>query len=94
MASLLSIHSCSLGAPILLEEAKAASAQPAPKKTAEAPACEKMKTAGQWSTAWDRFYELDPAWTDEFMATAIDIYANGVPILAEELARQQTTTEP
>ena len=31
MASLLAIHSCSLGAPILLEEAKAVGAQPAPK---------------------------------------------------------------
>ena len=31
MASVMSIHSCSLGAPILLEEAKAAGVKPAPK---------------------------------------------------------------
>src|SRR5262245_58343994 len=31
MASLLSIHTCSLAAPILLEEAKAAGVQPTPK---------------------------------------------------------------
>ena len=31
IASLLSIHTCSLGAPILLEEAKAAGVKPAPK---------------------------------------------------------------
>ena len=79
MASVLSIHSCSLGAPILLEEAKAAGVRPAPRRTKEAtPACDKMREIGQWNQAWDPFYELDPAWTDEFFATAIGIYASGV----------------
>ncbi len=79
MASLLSIHSCSLGAPILLEEAKAAGVQLAPRKTGEAtPACDKMREMGQWNQAWDPFYELDPAWTDEFFATALGVYASGV----------------
>jgi alkylhydroperoxidase/carboxymuconolactone decarboxylase family protein YurZ len=74
----MSIHSCSLGAPILLEEAKAAGAQPAPKNQAPTPACDKMRALGQWNTAWDPFYSLDPAWTDEFFATGILIYASGV----------------
>ena len=78
MASVMSIHSCSLGAPILLEEAKAAGAQPAAKPAAPTPACDKMKAIGQWNTAWDPFYELDPVWTDEFMATGAGIYASGV----------------
>jgi alkylhydroperoxidase/carboxymuconolactone decarboxylase family protein YurZ len=79
MASLLSIHSCSLGAPILLEEAKAAGVRPVPRKTKEAtPACDKMREIGQWNQAWDPFYELDPAWTDEFFGTAIGIYASNV----------------
>jgi alkylhydroperoxidase/carboxymuconolactone decarboxylase family protein YurZ len=78
MASLLSIHSCSLGAPILLEEAKAAGVQPTPKPAAATPACDKMKAVGQWNTAWDPFYALDPVWTDEFMATGVAIYAGGV----------------
>lgn len=77
-ASVMSIHSCSLGAPILLEEAKTAGVQPVQKKKGATPACDKMKAVGQWNTAWDPFYELDPAWTDEFMATGIGIYASGV----------------
>ncbi len=77
-ASVMSIHSCSLGAPILLEEAKAAGKQPAPKPAVATPACDKMRAMGQWNTAWDPFYDLDPAWTDEFMATGIGIYASGV----------------
>jgi alkylhydroperoxidase/carboxymuconolactone decarboxylase family protein YurZ len=77
MASVMSIHSCSLGAPILLEEAKAAEAKPAPKSPAPTPACDKMRAIGQWNTAWDPFFEVDPVWTDQFMATGAAIYGSG-----------------
>jgi alkylhydroperoxidase/carboxymuconolactone decarboxylase family protein YurZ len=78
MASLLSIHSCSLAAPILLEEAKAAGAKPVAKNAAPTPACDRMRAVGQWNTAWDPFFELDPVWTDEFMATGVAIYSSGM----------------
>src|SRR5271168_309055 len=45
--AVMSIHSCSLGAPILLEEAEGAGVKPAPKGAAPTPACEKMKAVGQ-----------------------------------------------
>jgi alkylhydroperoxidase/carboxymuconolactone decarboxylase family protein YurZ len=77
-ASVMSIHSCSLGAPILLEEAKAAGMEPKRTPDAETPACDHMKAVGQWDTAWDPFYAVDPVWTDEFMATAIGIYTSDV----------------
>ena len=76
-ASVMSIHSCSLGAPILLEEAIAAGKQPVPKPAVSTPACDKMKAIGQWNTA-DPFYQLDPVWTDQFMATGAGIYGSGV----------------
>jgi alkylhydroperoxidase/carboxymuconolactone decarboxylase family protein YurZ len=78
MASVMSIHSCSLGAPILLEEARSAGARPAAKPAVPTPACDKMKAIGQWNAAWDPFYELDPMWTDEFMATGAAIYSSGL----------------
>jgi alkylhydroperoxidase/carboxymuconolactone decarboxylase family protein YurZ len=77
-ASLMAIHSCSLGAPILLEEAKAAGAKAPPTPSAATPACDAMRAVGQWNTAWDPFFELDPAWTDEFFAAAIPLYKSGV----------------
>jgi alkylhydroperoxidase/carboxymuconolactone decarboxylase family protein YurZ len=76
--ALMSIHSCSLGAPILLEEAKAAGVEPAPKPATSTPACDAMRSVGQWNTAWDPFFELDPLWTDEFFAAAIPMYRSGV----------------
>jgi alkylhydroperoxidase/carboxymuconolactone decarboxylase family protein YurZ len=76
--SLMSIHSCSLGAPILLEEAKASGVTPTRKTPAATPACDAMRAIGQWNTAWDPFFELDPTWTDQFFATAIPMYKSGV----------------
>ena len=83
MASLLAIHSCSHGAPILLEEAAAAGAKQAPRSATAIPACDKVRAAGQWNVAWDPFVELDPMWTDEFMATGISVYTAGVLTLKE-----------
>ncbi len=88
MASLLSIHTCSLAAPILLEEAQAAGVQPTPKEAGATPVCDQMRTAGQWNTAWDPFFELDPVWTEEFIAAGAPVYVGGVfsPKLAELLS--------
>jgi len=90
MASLMSIHSCSLGAPILLEEAKAAGAQPASRAEPlpATPAVDKIRALGQWNEAWNPFLELDPVWTDQFMATGIGVYASRViePKLVELLS--------
>lgn len=88
IASLLSIHTASLGAPILLEEAKAAGVKPMPKEPTETPVCDKMKAAGQWNTGWDEFFEIDPAWTEAIIAASLPVYTSGVftPKLAELLS--------
>jgi alkylhydroperoxidase/carboxymuconolactone decarboxylase family protein YurZ len=87
IAALLSLHTCSLGAPILLEEAKAAGVKLEAKKAAT-PVCDKMKDAGQWNTGWDAFYEIDPKWTEAIIAASLPVYASGVlsPKLAEFLS--------
>jgi len=74
----LAVHSCSLGAPILLEEMKAAGVKAADGPKPETPACDAMKAIGQWNTAWDPFYELSPLWTDEFFALGANVYKSGI----------------
>lgn len=88
IASLLSIHTASLGSPILLEEAKAAGVKPKLKQPAATPVCDKMKSAGQWNAAWDAFYEMDPAWTEAIIAASLPVYTSGVftPKFAELLS--------
>ncbi len=77
--SVLSIHSCSLAAPIVLEEAKAANVQLTPRANTEpTPACDAMRKIGQWNTAWDPFFALDPVFTDEFMAMGGAVYKGGL----------------
>jgi alkylhydroperoxidase/carboxymuconolactone decarboxylase family protein YurZ len=77
-AAVMSLHSCSLGVPILLEEAKVAGVAPTQRLEKQStPAIDKMRALGQWNTAWDPFVELDPGWTDEFMAVGAQIYASG-----------------
>lgn len=66
-ASAMAIRSCSLGAPILLEEAQVAT-----------PAADRMKAIGQWNNACDPFLAIDRGWTDAFMATGGGIYGRGV----------------
>jgi alkylhydroperoxidase/carboxymuconolactone decarboxylase family protein YurZ len=78
MASVMSIHSCSLGAPILLEEAAAAGRTSAPASSGATPARDRMREIGQWNDAWDPFFKLDPQWTDQFMATGAGIYGSDV----------------
>jgi len=79
MAAVMSIHSCSLGAPILLEEAKAAGvAAAAAGEPVATPNCDRMRSMGQWNAAWDPFFALDPQWTDQMMAAGSAIYASGV----------------
>ena len=88
MASLLALHSCSLGAPILLEEAKAAGVEPRSKNKAPTPVCDKAREVGQWNTAWDPFFNLDPLWTEQFISTGLPIYMGALipPKLAELLS--------
>ena len=80
MASVLAIHSCSLGAPILLEELKAAGTPLAARKQSKVatPACDRMKTIGRWNHAWDPWYDLDPVFAEQFTATNAGIYTSGI----------------
>jgi alkylhydroperoxidase/carboxymuconolactone decarboxylase family protein YurZ len=85
----LAVHSLSLGAPILLEEAKAAGVKPVGRgKDEPTPSCDKMRAIGQWNTAWDPFFELDPAFTDQLFAVVGPLYQSGVltPKLLELLS--------
>jgi alkylhydroperoxidase/carboxymuconolactone decarboxylase family protein YurZ len=88
MASLLAIHTCSLGAPILLEEAKDAGAEPRSNNKVPTPVCDKTRAVGQWNTAWDPFFNLDPLWTEQFITTGLPIYTGALipPKLAELLS--------
>ncbi len=37
-----------------------------------------MRAMGQWNTAWDPFFNLDPVWTEQFMAAGLGLYQEGI----------------
>jgi alkylhydroperoxidase/carboxymuconolactone decarboxylase family protein YurZ len=78
MAAILALHSMSLGATVLIEEAKAAGKPVSSKSKQPTPACDQMRAIGQWNQAWDAFYELDPLWTDQFISAGTGFYTSGV----------------
>jgi len=88
MASLLALHSCSLGAPILLEEAKAAGVEPRSNSNVPTPVCDKAREIGQWNAAWDPFFNLDPLWTEQVITAGLPVYTGALipPKLAELLS--------
>jgi alkylhydroperoxidase/carboxymuconolactone decarboxylase family protein YurZ len=78
-ASVLGFHSCSLGAPMLWEEAKSVGVTAARRSGDPAtPAVDMMRAVGQWNVAWDPSFDLDPVWTDQFMAVGVEIYSCGI----------------
>jgi alkylhydroperoxidase/carboxymuconolactone decarboxylase family protein YurZ len=50
--------------------------------------CDKAREVGQWNTAWDPFFNLDPLWTEQFISTGLPIYTGALipPKLAELLS--------
>jgi alkylhydroperoxidase/carboxymuconolactone decarboxylase family protein YurZ len=79
-ASVMAIHSCSLGAPILLEEPKAAGLQPPP-----VPGTRRhIRNASQAGATMVEIMEVPKLCVVQGMQSC----NMGVPILAEELARQ------
>ena len=85
-ASVMSIHSCIFGAPILLDEADAGRLQDTGAKRLQrirnagegTAAIEKMKAIGQWNEEWDSLLFFAPEWTDQYMAMRIGLFGTNV----------------
>jgi alkylhydroperoxidase/carboxymuconolactone decarboxylase family protein YurZ len=85
-ASVVSIHSFSFNAPLLIQEASMGSLEDFSdlrKKRLErlgkaTPAVEKMKAIGHWNEECDSVLFLDPVWTEQYMAMCTSLYAENV----------------
>ncbi len=42
------------------------------------PVCNALRESGNWNANWDSFAELDPVWTEQFMAMATAPQTSGV----------------
>ncbi|HEU5297266.1 MAG TPA: carboxymuconolactone decarboxylase family protein [Burkholderiaceae bacterium] len=49
-----------------------------PQKPTATPICDRLRELGEWNPNWEPFYELDPAWTEKFMAAGVAPMLKGV----------------
>jgi alkylhydroperoxidase/carboxymuconolactone decarboxylase family protein YurZ len=42
------------------------------------PLCDRLRATGEWNPAWNAFYDLDPEWTERFMAMGVLPMLRGV----------------
>lgn len=42
------------------------------------PLVDQMRERGAWNPKWDKLHEWDPAWTEQFMAMAMEPWMSGV----------------
>ena len=40
--------------------------------------CDRLRAAGEWNPNWEPFYQLDPAWTEAFIAMGVKPMVSGV----------------
>ena len=46
--------------------------------TTTTPLCDRLRETGEWNPNWEPFYQLDPAWTEAFMAMGLKPMLSGV----------------
>lgn len=51
---------------------------PDTQSAAATPICDRLKAIGEWNPNWDPFYQLDPVWTEKFMAAGVSPMLAGV----------------
>ncbi len=54
----------------------ASASRPAP--AADTPICDVLRSSGGWNPLWDPIHELDPVWTERFMAMGLKPMLSGV----------------
>jgi alkylhydroperoxidase/carboxymuconolactone decarboxylase family protein YurZ len=94
VASVMAIQSFMFSSPILLKEASLGSLEGEGKTRAKRlreaggaiPAVERMKAIGKWNEEWDALLFFSPVWTEQYMASVIDLYTmSGFPPKQVEL---------
>lgn len=55
-----------------------ATEQPTQQPATEHPVVDAMKSGGGWNHLWDGLYEMDPDWTEQYMAMAMATFQSGI----------------
>lgn len=79
LVSVVGIHSCALGVPLLKNElAHANITEQVDVSQISTPICEEMKRQGNFNPLWETLYEWDPAYLEDFLKMATHVWKTGI----------------
>ncbi|WP_374666027.1 carboxymuconolactone decarboxylase family protein [Acinetobacter sp.] len=81
LASVVGIHSCALGVPLLeaeLRQLNRADQENDPAQAVETPICNELRAQGNFNPLWDTLYRWDPAYLEDFLKMAMHSWRNKI----------------
>ncbi|OTG65956.1 carboxymuconolactone decarboxylase family protein [Acinetobacter silvestris] len=79
LASIVGIHACAFGVPILEQELEAAGCVDEPQALAvETPICDEMRAQGNFNPLWETLYCWDPTYLEDFLKIATSFWKSNV----------------
>ncbi|CAM2960819.1 carboxymuconolactone decarboxylase family protein [Acinetobacter celticus] len=79
LASIVGIHACALGVPILEKELEAAGlSDEASVCIEETPICDEMRIQGSFNPLWETIYRWDPLYLENYLKMGTSVWKNGI----------------
>lgn len=78
LASVVGIHACALGVPILAEELANAGVADEPVAAGATPVCDAVRANGMFNPLWETLYKWDPAYLEKFLAMGFGLWKDGI----------------
>ncbi|CAD6558798.1 hypothetical protein LMG28727_06720 [Paraburkholderia kirstenboschensis] len=78
LASVVGIHACALGVPILAEELASAGLPDEPAPATSTPVCDHVRASGMFNPLWETIYRWDPQYLEKFLAMGLGLWRDNV----------------
>lgn len=78
LASVVGIHACALGVPMLAEEMARAGLPDEPVEAGQTPVCDSVREAGLFNPVWEVLYRWDPQYLEKFLAMGFGLWTSGI----------------
>ena len=78
LASVVGIHACALGVPLLAEALAEAGIEDVPDTPGPTPVCDAVRANGMFNPLWETLYQWDPAYLEKFLAMGFGLWKDGI----------------
>lgn len=78
LASVVGIHACALGVPILAHELAEAGLPDEAVAAVETPVCDVVRAQGMFNPLWETIYRWDPSYLENFLKMGFGLWKDGI----------------